>query len=96
MLQRAMSTKPETLSRREAVRIALGAQGFAGARRVGNRTGMHLVQVLSRTHLLQIDSVNVLTRAHYMPFYSRLGAYDPALLDDAAWGKQWIVRVLGA
>jgi uncharacterized protein YcaQ len=83
-----MSTKPETLSRRDAVRIALAAQGVAGARRVGNRTGMHLVQVLSRTHLLQIDSVNVLTRAHYMPFYSRLGAYDPGLLDAAAWGKR--------
>ncbi|SEQ54713.1 hypothetical protein SAMN05216188_103405 [Lentzea xinjiangensis] len=67
-----------------ARRIALGAQGFTDPR-PSAATRRHLQRVLSRVQLLQIDSVNVAVRAHYMPLFSRLGAYDPALLDEAAW-----------
>ncbi len=45
----------------------------------------HLAKVMGRVQLLQLDSVNVAVRAHYMPLFSRLGAYPTALLDDAAW-----------
>ena len=76
----------EQLSVTEARRIALCSQGFGKARapRVDNR---HLSRTIERLGLHQIDSVNVLARAHYLPAFSRLGNYDRTLLDRAAWGR---------
>ncbi|RWG60645.1 MAG: winged helix-turn-helix domain-containing protein [Mesorhizobium sp.] len=74
----------EKISLAAARRIALGAQGFTDARPAGTPDRRHLARVLSRTGLLQIDSVSAVVRAHYMPLYSRLGPYPLALLDNAA------------
>ncbi|MEI9401426.1 winged helix-turn-helix domain-containing protein [Mesorhizobium argentiipisi] len=67
-----------------ARRIALDAQGFNDRRPAGVPDRRHLARVLSRTGLLQIDSVSAVVRAHYMPLYSRLGPYPLTLLDNAA------------
>ncbi|MGJ7906143.1 winged helix-turn-helix domain-containing protein [Actinopolyspora sp. H202] len=68
-----------------ARRIALAAQGFAEAPVHSGPGRRQLRRVLHRTNLLQLDSVNVAVRAHYMPLFSRIGGYDRSLLDDAAW-----------
>ncbi|GAA4712695.1 crosslink repair DNA glycosylase YcaQ family protein [Pseudonocardia yuanmonensis] len=74
-----------TISADVARRTALAAQGFAEPRPSGPVTRRHLQRVLGRVQLLQLDSVNVAVRAHYMPVFSRLGAYPHDLLDGAAW-----------
>ncbi|RWE41446.1 MAG: winged helix-turn-helix domain-containing protein [Mesorhizobium sp.] len=74
----------EKISLRAARRIALGAQGFTDPRPGSEPSRRHLARVLSRTGLLQIDSVSAVVRAHYMPLYSRLGPYPLSLLDNAA------------
>ncbi|QZY30029.1 winged helix-turn-helix domain-containing protein [Nocardioides coralli] len=75
------------LSKAEARRVALAAQGFLDPPHAVP-TLRTLARTLERTSVLQVDSVNVLARAHLMPLYSRMGPYDPALLERAASGRE--------
>jgi uncharacterized protein len=76
--------KRVSFSAAEARRMALAAQGFAIARPPAP-SRRHFNALLERLGLVQIDSVNVLVRAHYMPFFSRLGSYPMEWLDEAAY-----------
>jgi len=74
-----------TLSARDARRIAINAQGLDAAR-PGAADRRHLGRLFERLGVVQIDSVNVLARAHYLPAFSRLGAYPREALEAQAWG----------
>ncbi|MFC0247920.1 winged helix-turn-helix domain-containing protein [Citricoccus parietis] len=65
----------------EARRTALAAQLIHQRRRPAPPGARKIRSTLDRLGVLQVDSVNILARAHYVPLFSRLGPYDPALLD---------------
>ena len=68
------------LSRREAATLSLRQLG------VDSEHDKTVLDVVDRLGLLQIDSVNVFERAHYMPLFSRLGNYKKSELDDLMGG----------
>ena len=72
----------EAVSGDAARRIALGAQGFGGGR------GGGVVSAVGRAGVLQVDSVNVVCRSHYLPVFARAGAYDRGELDRLCWGEE--------
>jgi uncharacterized protein YcaQ len=69
----------ESVSPAQARRIALAAQGFGRPRGIVGTRQLNLT--FERLRLLQLDSVNVFERSHYLPVFARLGGYDKELLD---------------
>ncbi|MFJ6024880.1 winged helix-turn-helix domain-containing protein [Brevundimonas sp. NPDC092305] len=77
----------ETLSPALTRRIALSAQGF-GRPRPTAPGARHVRDLVRKLGVVQIDSVNVVTRTHYLPAFSRLGDYPREALEAEAWGKR--------
>jgi uncharacterized protein len=78
--------RSDRLSLAEARRIALAAQGFGQLRGHEEAGKRELRGVFERLGVVQIDSVNVLARAHTLPAFSRLGRYRQADLQALAYG----------
>lgn len=90
-----MALRSDTLRLDEARRVALAAQGFADPRPTGRVDRRHFRRVLDRVGLVQIDSVNVLTRSHELPFLARLGSYPRAALSSWLWGSGEVFEYWG-
>ena len=73
----------------------MGAQGFIEGRAEGRVDVRHFRRVLDQVGMIQLDSVNVFSRTHYMPFFSRLGPYDPTALDEWLWQSRELFEYWG-
>ena len=71
----------DSLSASQARRVALAAQGFAARRPGTSPSRASIERVVRGLRVLQLDSVNVFERSHYLPVFSRLGPYDKIRLD---------------
>src|SRR5690349_3515526 len=84
---------PVTLSLSEARRLALASQAFA--ERPSAPSAGRLRKLAARLHAFQIDSVNVLVRAHYLPAFARLGPYRMDALDSLAYRERELFEYWG-
>jgi uncharacterized protein YcaQ len=84
---------PNTLSLPEARRLAVASQGF-GPKPVAPSV-THLRKLAARLHAFQLDSVNVLARAHYVPAFARLGPYPMNALDAMAYERRELFEFWG-
>ena len=84
---------PVTLSLPEARRLAVASQGFG--QRPAKATVSHIRKLAERIHAFQIDSVNVLARAHYVPAFARLGPYPMVAIDTLAYQKRELFEYWG-
>jgi uncharacterized protein len=80
----ATPSSQRVLSLARARRIALAAQGFGRPRPARPPSAGQIARLIERLGVLQLDSVNVFSRSHYLPVFSRLGPYDRSRLDRIA------------
>lgn len=86
---------PVEISRRDARRIALAAQGFGIRRPSGRVDRRHFRRVLDQVATVQLDSVNVLTRSHELVFFARLGPHDRNALTRWLWSSREVFEYWG-
>lgn len=84
-----MADDLKTFSIDDARKIALSAQGFTEPRPSNDSVSLaDFERVMRRLNIVQVDSVNVLIRAQYMPFFSRLGPYPLEMLHRYAYEER--------
>src|SRR5215471_864758 len=81
------------LSRREARRLAIASQRFGP--RPARPSVEHIRTLAAQLFAFQIDSVNVLARAHYVPAFARLGPYPMDALDSLAYRSRELFEYWG-
>src|SRR5260370_3261371 len=81
-----MMKETRVISRTVARRSAIVAQGLAGPRPHADTEG--IMNVVGRLGCLQLDPINIVTRSHLLVLWSRLGSYDPGLLDLLLWHER--------
>lgn len=69
-------------------RLALRAQGLEGTVPRRRATAADVLAVARRLGCLQLDPTSVVARSHLLVLFSRLGAFDPALVDELAYGER--------
>ena len=84
----------DSLSIGEARRVALEAQQFLSAG-AAPKSGKAFADMVRRLGVVQMDSVNVLVRSHYLPIFSRRGSYKSALLERAAYDDRLLFEYWG-
>jgi uncharacterized protein YcaQ len=89
-----MGAAKGSLSIGEARRVALEAQQFLSAG-TAPKSGKALADMVRRLGVVQMDSVNVLVRSHYLPVFSRRGSYKSALLERAAYDERLLFEYWG-
>jgi uncharacterized protein len=82
-----------TLSLAEARRLAVASQAFG--KRPEAPSLQHVRKLAAKIHVFQIDSVNVVARAHYVPAFARLGPYRTDVIDTLAYRKRELFEYWG-
>lgn len=69
-------------------RLAIVKQGLAGPRLAADRAGVK--ETARQVRCLQLDPTSAVARSHLLVLWSRLGPFDPKLVDRLAYRERWL------